>query len=148
MRPGPSGGRLGSYYSPEVLAVSKRRLSGAVTKLEKAVQRIINGYAREYDEGAEGFMEDLMHGGCASGLVSELVYYSDTVRWYRRHALEIDALLQELCSDCGAPPAALFGDKWDADDPLARGDYNQNILAWFGFEETARALADRNRIEV
>ncbi len=35
----------------------------------------------------------------------------------------------------------LFGKKWDAEDPLATDDFNQNLLAWFGFEETLRNLA-------
>ena len=34
----------------------------------------------------------------------------------------------------------LFGNKWDKEDPLGRDDYNQNLLAWFGFEETLRKL--------
>ena len=39
-----------------------------------------------------------------------------------------------------APPA-LFGEKWDKEDPLAQDDFNQNLLAWFGFEETLRNIA-------
>ena len=36
----------------------------------------------------------------------------------------------------------LFGDKWETDDPMALATFNQNLLAWFGFEETARRMAD------
>ena len=37
-------------------------------------------------------------------------------------------------------PTELFGDKWDKEDPLAQDDFNQNLLAWFGFEETLRNI--------
>ena len=37
-------------------------------------------------------------------------------------------------------PKELFGSKWDNEDPLAIEDYNQNLLAWFGFEETLRNI--------
>lgn len=35
----------------------------------------------------------------------------------------------------------MFGDKWDEEDPLAQNTFNQNLLAWFGFEETLREVA-------
>jgi hypothetical protein len=38
--------------------------------------------------------------------------------------------------------------QWDKDDPLGQEDSNRNLLAWFGFEEAARRLADRQEIEV
>ena len=38
-------------------------------------------------------------------------------------------------------PSDLFGDKWDKEDPLAQDICNQNLLAWFGFEETLRKIA-------
>lgn len=34
----------------------------------------------------------------------------------------------------------LFGDKWDKEDPLGNSDFNMNLLAWFGFEETMRNI--------
>ena len=37
-------------------------------------------------------------------------------------------------------PKDLFGDKWDDGDPFARDVLNQNLLAWFGFEETMRNI--------
>ena len=37
-------------------------------------------------------------------------------------------------------PIDLFGNKWDKEDMLAIDIYNQNLLAWFGFEETLRRI--------
>jgi hypothetical protein len=122
-----------------------QRLKIAETPLEKAVQAELNRQARE--GSVEGVLRDLMRDGCASGAVSSMMYYRDTLRFYKRHAREIDGLLAELCAETGDTPAQLFSG-WDTEDPLALGTQNQNLLAWFGFEETARRLAERAGIEV
>ena len=84
---------------------------------------------------------DVLHYGCQSGVVGELIYYSDTVRFYKQYRQEINALLYEIMNDTGLyAPSELFGDKWDNEDPLAQDDFNQNLLAWFGFEETLRNI--------
>lgn len=123
-----------------------KKFTGAETKLEKAVQRILNRKV-ENDYSTESVAKDLMLGGCQSGMIGELIYYSDTVKFYQTHQQEIDVMLSELCDDCGCDPAGLFGDKWEKEDFFAREDSNQNLLAWFGFEEATRRLAERNGIE-
>lgn len=127
----------------------KKKISGAETRLERHVQKWINDRAQDYDNGAEGVLKDLMHGGCSSGMVGHLIYYTDTVKFFQTHRREISALLKESMEGTGAKgPQDLFGDKWEAEDPLGQEDLNRNLLAWFGFEETARKLADRNEIEI
>ena len=114
------------------------------------MQKSINELAEDYpDTGAAGVIEDLMQGGCASGMVPELVYYRDTDIFYKRHIDEINTLLANTLADIGCScPTDLFGDKWCQRDPLAQLVTNVNLLAWFGYEETARVLAGRNGIEV
>ena len=34
----------------------------------------------------------------------------------------------------------LFGKNWDDEDPLILYTHSQNLLAWFGFEETLRNI--------
>ena len=76
-----------------------------------------------------------------SGVVGELIYYTDTVRFYKQYKEEINNLLYDAMDGTGLyAPSELFGDKWDKEDPLAQYDYNQNLLAWFGFEETLRNI--------
>lgn len=114
--------------------------------LTRHVVEWVNSEAEGYpDTGVDGVLGDLSYGGCQSGFVSHLINYTDTEKFYEEHQKEIDNMLQELCSDCGCTPQGLFGDKWDKEDPLARDVYNKNLLAWFGFEETARLLEDRER---
>ena len=84
---------------------------------------------------------DVLYHGCQSGIVGELIYYSDTVRFYKQYRDEINELLYNTMSETGLyAPSDLFGEKWDKEDPLAQDIYNQNLLAWFGFEETLRKL--------
>lgn len=126
----------------------QRKITGAKTRLERNVQKWVNEQAAEYDSGAEGVLKDLFYGGCASGMVGHLIYYADTLKFFATHRREISALLSELVANTGDSPEKLFGDKWDKLDPLAQETQNRNLLAWFGFEETARHLADRNEIEI
>lgn len=126
----------------------KTKISGAGSRLERHVQKWVNDKARDYDNGAEGVLKDLFYGGCESGYVGHLIYYTDTVKFFQTHRREISELLKEMMESIGCDgPQGLFGDKWDATDPLGQEDLNRNLLAWFGFEETARKLADRNSIE-
>jgi hypothetical protein len=126
-----------------------KKVTGANTRLERSVQNTINGYSQDYESGAIGFLEDLMQGGCQSGMVSGLIYYNDTVKFYKAHKKEIKTLLVDTLAETGYTDLiGLFGDKWDKTDPFADDTHNQNLLAWFGFEETAMRLARDNGIEI
>lgn len=119
------------------------------TKLERAVARWLRSEAKDREDGIAGVLADLMHGGCQSGMVGDLIYTRDCVKFYKRHADDIDVLLRDICSDCDTTPGKLFARAgWDDSDPLARTPSNQNILAWFGFEEAARALGMRADLDI
>ena len=84
---------------------------------------------------------DVPNHGCQSGVVTELIYYSDTVRFYKQYRQEINDLLYDAMNGTGLyAPSELFGDKWDKEDPLAQEICNQNLLALFGFKETLRSM--------
>ena len=95
----------------------------------------------DYDDKTDIFMDVLEH-GCQSGIVSSLIYYDDTTKFYDNHKAEINALWYEVMTETGIyNPLELFGDKWDREDPLALDVINKNLLAWFAFEETLRQIA-------
>lgn len=124
-------------------------IKGAKTPLEKFVQKSINYYAQGYNDGAKGFAEDLMQGGCSSGIVTELIYYKDTIKFYKKYKKEIQELIKEILLDTGEKSLPeIFGKSWDGEDIFAEETQNQNLLAWFGYEETARKLFYLNNIEV
>lgn len=106
-------------------------------------KRVCNYVISEWGNYSDktNIFKDVLYHGCQSGTVGFLIYYSDTVRFYKQYRQEIDDLLYEEMDGTGLySPTELFGDKWDKEDPLGRDDYNQNLLAWFGFEETLRKL--------
>lgn len=94
----------------------------------------------EYDDPKQ-IVIDLLEHGCQSGMVGHLVYYSQTMAYYKKHKEEIDNLFYDAMDEYGVAPSELLGDKWEIGDPFAIYPYNQNILAWFGFEETMRNFA-------
>lgn len=105
------------------------------------VTEFILGEWDEYDDPKQ-IVIDLLDYGCQSGMVGYLVYYNQTTAYYEDHREEINKLLYDMMDECGIyDPSELFGDKWDKEDPLAINSLNQNLLAWFGFEETMRRFA-------
>lgn len=118
----------------------------AETKLEKAVAHWILDRADDYGGDPAGPLKDLFYGGCASGMVGELIATHDCVSFYERHQRDIWTLAIDQADAMGdANVFAMLGAVASGPNVGCMGDYDQvaNFLAWFGFEETARILADR-----
>jgi len=115
------------------------------TPLEKKVASIIKSkYTESGYDNLESLFKEILYNGLQSGIISELIYYSDTLAFYKRYKKNIQALLSNTMNELGEyNPANIFGKNWDTEDPLAQDTTNQNLLAWFGFEETARDIAYR-----
>ena len=88
-------------------------------------------------------MENLQRYGCVSGMIGSLIYYDDTNKFYDEYKEEINDLLSDLIDGTGLSMNELFGDKFDNEDPLVLECSNKNLLAWFGFEETANKLYEK-----
>ena len=107
-------------------------------KLFRRVCSWVTEHWSEYSDKTNIFKDVLYH-GCVSGIVRELVWYSDTVRFYKKYNDEINELLKDLMDGTGLySMKELFGKNWDDEDPLIIETHNQNLLAGFGFEETLR----------
>lgn len=111
--------------------------------LESVTEYILDKFD-EYNDPKTIVTEVLEH-GCVSGIVGDLIYYSDTTAFYDKNKEEINKLLYDVMEECGIYDLKeLFGYgdvRWDEEDPLALDYYNKNILAWFGFEECMRRFA-------
>ena len=97
-------------------------------------------YAAVADEALEyhvndltAFFTDVIRHGCQSGIVSGLIYYTDTHAFFDKHYEEIEQLRVELEEDFGQPLQP-------------KGDL-KNWYAWLAFEETARKIADKFELE-
>ena len=109
----------------------------------KLTKRVCNYVIDEWSNYSDkkNIFTDVLYYGCQSGMVGSLIYYNQTTAFYKQHRYEINELLYNLMSETGLyAPKELFGKKWDEEDPLAIEDFNQNLLAWFGFEETLRSI--------
>ena len=89
----------------------------------------LDGYSK-----AEDYFNDLMRMGCQSGMISELIYYRDTHKFYDEHYEDIEGMREDYQDETGVTL-----------EP--KGDL-KNWFAWFAFEETSRELAIRLGIEV
>jgi len=122
----------------------KQLASKSKSPLEKKVATILisNAVGNGYDS-LKSYMNDILQHGLQSGIISELIYYHDTLAWYKKYKKEIDRMLYETMYQLGAnSPVDVFGRNWDMEDPFANDTANQNLLAWYSFEETTRKLYD------
>ena len=109
-------------------------------KLIKRVCDYVIGEWNDYDDKKHIFTDVLYH-GCQSEMVGFLIWYSYTTAFYKKYREEINELLYDVQASTGLYGMKdLFGKRWDEGDPLAIEDYNQNLLAWFDFEETLRNI--------
>lgn len=115
-----------------------------VNKLEPKndLEQEVLDWLKESDE-PEVIYHDLEVSGCSGGLVSNLIYHEDILAFFEKHKHIINKMLADLISDLdGLSPAEIFDD-WDREDPLALEKFNQNTLAWFGFEQGGRLMVNR-----
>ena len=80
------------------------------------------------------FFSDLFSYGCASGMIGQLIYYSDTHKFFEEHYNEIEELRIEFEESIGQPLKIPYDLK--------------NTLTWFAFEETARQIASDLNLEI
>ena len=85
-------------------------------------------------EDISAFFKDLLAHGCISGMVSSLIYYADTAKFFDRHYEEIEDL-RFVYLESGGEPLRIEGDL-------------KNHLAWFGFEQAAERLVDELEIDL
>lgn len=117
------------------------------SKLKRAVITDLLSYSNDSDD-IQSHMEDILQYGCQSGAVGMLIYYSDTKAFFKKYKKDIMDLLKETLEMTGfKTPQELFGDKFDSDDYFMEETQNQNLMSWFGYEETVRQLFDDLEIE-
>lgn len=117
------------------------------TALERAViDNIIYRFSEYKDISV--YINEILYYGCESGCVGNLVYYHDTLAFYEKHKDEINSLLYERLQDIGEYDLSKAFRNWEKEDPLAIDIHNQNLLAWFGFEECLFRLSQEWKITI
>ena len=95
-------------------------------------------YSGNFVEQVKSRCDDVGH-GLSSGVVGHLIYYSDTTAFFKKYRKEIESLLMEFCDETGSTPWELLRD-FDKQDIFCRDTNNQNLLAWFAYEEINNRL--------
>lgn len=111
----------------------KQKLEAIVKNEQNSIRAYVAQDLLDADS-IEGYLQDLMQGGCQSGQVSGLIYYKDTLEFYNEYVDEIDEIKGELEDALGGA--------------ISIGTPSYNWLTWFGYEETARKIADELGIGV
>lgn len=126
-------------------------------QIKKEVMNWVEMKTQDYDGNEKAVFEDLQRNGCISGMVSELIYYSDTVKFYNSHKKEIFSMVEDFCEMCGETlkDFLLHANNFPLDkkelerETFVNGitglirknadyaDQIKNWFAWFAFEETA-----------
>lgn len=109
----------------------------AHNRLREGVISYILDYHRT-DEEIRGFFNDLLHGGCSSGMIGHLIYFKDTNHFYDKFEEEIEELISSNMDEQGIKSRLLF--IAGLNDSVESITQEKNLLAWFGFEETAYQL--------
>jgi hypothetical protein len=117
----------------------KNLSSLGVGPLMKRVITILKSKAKDYSSLKQLF-DEILNNGLQSGIINQLIYYKDTLAFYKKYQSEIVGLLNEAVYNSGLRVEDLFGSKWDKQDPLALETNNRNLLSWFAFEEVTRQL--------
>ena len=117
------------------------------TELEKYVASVFEEEVKNKGISHENLLNEILAHGC-SEVLPQMVRYQDTIEFYKKFKAEINSVLAFICDDCGTTSMKdIFGGVWDANDPLSLELNNMDLLARFGFEETARVLCFKARIE-
>ena len=109
------------------------RLQNIIETKPNTLKSAVAQEALEYSDAA-AFFHDILQHGCKSGIVSSLIYYADTHKFFEKYYDAIEQIRDEVEANLG--------------EALSINGDLKNCLAWFAFEETAYQLALELRLEI
>ena len=96
----------------------------------------------------EGQVADVILEGCQSGIVSELIYYSDSCAFYEKYKEEIWQRLSDLADDMGEPSILHLIVTFNGSKEVGSETQLHNLLAWWSCEDVCREIiADKEDAE-
>ncbi|SDR67058.1 hypothetical protein SAMN05216503_0233 [Polaribacter sp. KT25b] len=111
----------------------KKQLQKVLAENPNTVKACVIQEAFDYHNITD-FFEDLLQNGCSSGMISSLIYYRDTEKFFDFHYEEIMDLKTEFEESTG--------------EVMHIPHQLKNHLAWFSFEQVAYDLADFLGLEI
>ena len=98
------------------------------------------------DTQTKGTIREITRHGCVSCIVSELIYYSDTVKFYDAFEDEIWNRLDAAATNIGSSDIISFIGTYLDTRHIGSLTQFKNALAWWAVEDTANDLANREEI--
>ncbi len=114
------------------IAKRKRSILRADNLRQAVAIEVRNGYRD--DNEVKTFFHDIAHYGCVDGMISSLIYFEDTHKFFDKFYDEIEEMREQWEENIGEPM-------------VIKGDL-KNCFAWFAFQETALQLANELGIEI
>jgi hypothetical protein len=105
--------------------------------LKNEVMEILEGMA--IDSNLEIVINEVLEYGCVSGIVGNLIYYYQTEEFFDRHKDAINELAHELSEEIYGNPFEIYHN--------LNGGCSKNNMAWFGFEEVTRIIANEMEMD-
>ncbi len=92
-------------------------------------------------DGEVNYIKDAAEQGCGNGNCNGLVYYTDTHKFYEKHADEIDQIIEDLAEEMG---------EYDIQANMKRLGQSdlRNFLAWLGYEVRAQEIMSELKDEL
>lgn len=87
------------------------------TLLKEVIEELLDKIKDEGEEETKLYIQDVLTYGCSSGIVTSLIYYTDTKKFFIKHMDEIFNILNESIQE----KSRLL-------------ELDANKLAWFGYE--------------
>ena len=88
----------------------------------------------------EGQIADVILEGCQSGIVSELIYYSDSEAFYEKFKEEIWQRLSDMADDMGEPSILHLIVTFNGAKEVGSHLQLKNLLAWWACEDVCREV--------
>ena len=88
----------------------------------------------------EGQIADVILEGCQSGIVSELIYYSDSEAFYEKFKEEIWQRLSDMADDMGEPSILHLIVTFNGSKEVGSELQLRNLLAWWACEDVCREV--------
>ena len=123
----------------KILKKLKAMAKSPETDLEGAVAESILDKVVDYggdDKAVRSVISDINEHGCVSGIISELIYYTDTHKFYDKYYEDIENLVSEWESNTGERVMPKSGED------------RKNFYAWFGYEQQARLIGDKLGLDI
>ena len=90
-------------------------------------------------------IKNIVEHGCVNGACSELIYYSDTIKFYDNFSDQIWNMLEEYSKDFGAKKildylSSYINYKYDSSVNINNDTTFKNSLAWWSVEKTCQKI--------